>query len=364
MVYDLSRAPGTVKKIIKEHKDRKQIVEVEIKDRGLFKAINYIPMTGRLEAGVQVVLNTTAIELGLGTGGYHFVMAVMNDSSLDDKVSFEKEYPGHIMKLRYTPCQVKTQCVEEQESKYHDLINNFKNLKGQIVVILPLHSLLAPLAITFKHFYPHGKLVYIMTEGGALPIDFSDTVNILKKKQLIDTTITTGHAFGGDLETVNIYTGLAAATEIARADLVVSAMGPGITGTGTKLGYSGVESSFVCHAVQVLGGRVIFVPRVSMADPRQRHFGISHHSITLLMDLIDKPVDVVFPEEYNIVKKASQLGVIKKHNAYIYDYGIIDKILSQSQFDFNSMGRGYEDDHLFFITAGLAVLRFNDMKKG
>ena len=65
------------------------------------KAINYPPLTGYVQKGDFVYLNTTAINLGLGTGGYHFVMA----SSHMEKGCNE---PGHIMKMRYTPQQIKS----------------------------------------------------------------------------------------------------------------------------------------------------------------------------------------------------------------------------------------------------------------
>jgi len=86
------------------------------------KAYNYYKMTGEVKVGDEVLLNTTAVELSLGTGGYHFVISNLNN--------IESTFTpgGHIMKLRYTPFQVKVDSVEEQESENHNLIEQFKNL--------------------------------------------------------------------------------------------------------------------------------------------------------------------------------------------------------------------------------------------
>ena len=61
------------------------------------KAYNYYKMTGEVKVGDEVLLNTTAVELSLGTGGYHFVIANLNNLESDFTEG------GHIMKLRYTP---------------------------------------------------------------------------------------------------------------------------------------------------------------------------------------------------------------------------------------------------------------------
>ena len=46
-------------------------------------------------------------------------------------------------------------------------------------------------------------------------------------------TITVGHAFGGDLETVTLHTGLLAARHVLGAQVAVVAQGPGNLGTGS-----------------------------------------------------------------------------------------------------------------------------------
>ena len=54
-----------------------------------------------------MVLNTTAVDLGLGTGGWHVVHWNLAREELDEPG------PGHIMKLRYTSLQVDAGAAEE-----------------------------------------------------------------------------------------------------------------------------------------------------------------------------------------------------------------------------------------------------------
>src|SRR5690606_38197079 len=48
------------------------------------------------------------------------------------------------------------------------------------------------------------------------------------------------------------------------------------------LGHSGMETGEVVNAVNALGGKAIYVPRISFTDSRMRHRGISHHSLQAL----------------------------------------------------------------------------------
>jgi hypothetical protein len=68
-------------------------------------------------------------------------------------------------------------------------------------------------------------------------------------------TVTVGQAFGGDLETVTVHTGLLAARHVLGAQVAVVAQGPGNLGTGTRWGFSGVACGEAVNAAAVLGGR-------------------------------------------------------------------------------------------------------------
>ena len=107
--------------------------------------------------------------------------------------------------------------------------------------------------------------------------------------------VTVGQAFGGDLEAVSIHSGLLAARLVARADVAVVVQGPGNLGTGTRWGFSGVSSGEAVNAAGVLSGRPVAALRVSQADPRERHLGVSHHSLTALGRVALTPADVGRP---------------------------------------------------------------------
>ena len=260
----ISRAVGLVKSITKETKDITQvIVEVAGND---YPAVNFNEITGTVSTGDKVLLNTTAVELNLGTGGSHFVMANLTVPVDSRQIAAE---PGHIMKIRYTPNQIKVLSVEEQDSPYHDVMKDFRSLDNTPVVCCSLHSMLPAAAAAVKSYEKNLKVVYVMTDGAALPIGLSRLVKKLKTKGLIDGTVTAGHAFGGDFEAVNIYSGLAAARAVLGADVIIAGMGPGIVGTGTPLGFSGIEQAGIIHAAEALEGRPIAVLRLSFADARK-----------------------------------------------------------------------------------------------
>ena len=82
-----------------------------------------------------MLLNTTALEAGLGTGGYAFVVAVPHRPPIDPDLA-----DGHLVKARYTPQQVTVLGTDEQRSPHHDLLRDADDLFGMPVVVADLHS--------------------------------------------------------------------------------------------------------------------------------------------------------------------------------------------------------------------------------
>lgn len=317
------------------------------------RAVNYEKLTGRVQAGDRVLLNTTAVSLGLGTGGYHFVAAVEGKSVPDPGRE------GHVMKLRYTPFQVKVLSVEEEGHPFNNLYRSVESLDGMPVVAGTLHSMVAPVAAAVKHFTGPGvKVFYLMTDGAALPIWFSKLVQELKEKNLIDGTVTCGHAFGGDYEAVNVYSGLLCA-RAAGAHLAVVAMGPGIVGSASQFGHTGLEQGEIINAVNILGGRAIGIPRVSFADPRERHRGLSHHSRTALGKVALTRCTVPFPawrgEKKSLISRQLwESGISGRHHVVEVDTGELPGILDFYGLAVTTMGRSLGEDPDFFHTAGAA----------
>ena len=96
-------------------------------------AVAFTQLVGPVEVGDRVLVNTTGVALGLGTGGFHLVVAV------DDQTPTELDHPGRVMKARYTPLQVAVQSVEETD---REALERSVGLRGRPVVCAPLHSMM------------------------------------------------------------------------------------------------------------------------------------------------------------------------------------------------------------------------------
>ncbi len=259
------------------------------------RALSYPHLVGEVVPGARVLLNVTALVRGLGTGGYALVVA-RTDALVPDPLPG----PGHLVKARYTPLQAMVLGVDDQESPHHDVLRDADDLAGMPVVVADLHSALPAVvagarAAAVTAGRPAPRVVYVMTDGGALPAWFSRAVDALRTAGWIDACVTTGQAFGGDLEAVTVHTGLLAARHVLDADLVVVAQGPGNLGTGTRWGFSGVAAGEALNAAATLGGRPVASLRISGADARERHLGVSHHSLTAYGRVALAACDVVVP---------------------------------------------------------------------
>lgn len=319
------------------------------------RALNYELFTGRVLPGHQVVLNTTADFLGLGTGGYHYIIHVIGH----EKVEINK--PGHIMKLRYTPLQFACLAVEEQDSPYHQVMAQAEKLRSLLPIVCgSLHSILPAVAAAIKRTTKgQAKIVYLMTDGAALPIELSKLVFRLRENNLLDGTITIGHAFGGDLEAVNLYSGLLAADHVLGADVMIVAMGPGIVGTGTKFGSTGIELGEIINAISILGGQPIVVPRLNFADCRARHQGVSHHSLTALGRIALRPAIIALPllrrQLYDRIRaQLKSAGVWGQHKIMMVDGAVSIEILEERNIELTTMGRGFEEEEYYFLAAAAA----------
>jgi len=350
----ISRAEGRVLRITGEAEGLTHlIVEVAGQD---YPAINFDAITGTVKPGDLVLLNTTAVDLKLGTGGSHFVMANLTlpvaESAVDAK-------PGHIMKMRYTPNQIKVLAAEEQDSPYHQVMAGCTSLNSAPVVCCSLHSMLPPAAAAVKAYNRELRVIYVMTDAAALPLGLSKMVQALKLEGLIEGTVTVGHAFGGDLETVNIYSGLLAAKELLKADVIVAGMGPGIVGTGTPYGFSGIEQAGLIHAAHSLEGIPVAIPRISFADKRERHRGLSHHSKTVFGRATLVAANISMPligkERFKtVIGQMQEAGITKKHKIVLEQGEPGLELLEQCGIKVTTMGRSVAEEKEFFLAASCA----------
>lgn len=277
-------------------------------------------LTGPVETGDEVVVNTTAVDLGLGSGGWHVVHWNLR------RRGWGEPGPGHIMKMRYTSLQADTGSTEER-ADYREPAG----LDGIPVVACSLHSQVGVVAAVFSALAPRRKLVYVMTDGAALPLALSDLVHDLTARGLLHSTVTAGHAFGGKHEAVSLPSALLVA-RWAGAEAIVCSMGPGVVGTGTRFGTTAVEVASIVDTTAALGGCPLVAARFSSADERERHRGTSHHTQTAL-DLARTEPIVPDPGDWQVD---------------------VAEILREAELRITTMGRGLEDDPDFFRWAGAA----------
>ncbi|MDR2378212.1 MAG: DUF3866 family protein [Bifidobacteriaceae bacterium] len=277
-------------------------------------AVAYTQLTGRLAPGQAVWLNTRALSLNLGTGGVAFVIAPAGadppPTRPDGRETAPADRPpgggpaqdsGFLVKARYTPLQVAVRGVDSPGSPHHDALQRAESLELMPVVVADLHSSLPAICAAIRHDAANAaaprapRLVYVMTDGAALPIAFSRCVARLTGQGVIAATVTAGQAFGGDYEAVSVHSALLTARHVAGADIAVCVQGPGNLGSDTPWGFSGVAVGDAVNAVAALGGRPIGCLRVSGADPRARHRGLSHHSLTAYGKVALAAADLALP---------------------------------------------------------------------
>lgn len=315
------------------------------------RALSYTDTTGTGEVGDEVIITAAALQRGLGTGGYAFVAAFPGRLPADPPPA-----PGHIVKARYTPSQNLRLGVDEQESDHHEVLKNAGSLGGLPVIAADLHSALPAIIAGIRTEQPRARVAYVMTDGGALPYQFSRTAARLGAAGWISGSITVGQAYGGDHEAVNIYTGLLAAAHVIRADVAIVTQGPGNLGTGTPWGFSGTATGEVMNAAHLLGGRPVGSLRISASDARARHYGISHHSTTVYSRLTHRPITIVAPEFDGAFGRhvAGQARELAGHELVWEPTAGLLEALGTSPVGLTTMGRTLADDPTPFLAAAAA----------
>lgn len=334
------------------------------------RALAYTELVGTPEPGDDVLLNVSALARRLGTGGFALVTAIPDRLPADPPPG-----PGHLVKDRYSPSQTMVLGVDDQESPHHDTLATASGIEGAPVVVADLHSALPAIIAGVRADRPDARIAYVMTDGAALPLAFSRAVDGLVRADRLHTTVTVGQAHGGDYEAVTVHTGLLAAVHVARADVVVVSQGPGNLGTGTPYGFSGLVVGDHLGAAALLGGTPIAALRMSQADARSRHRGISHHTLTAL-EKVARPgcvVPVPLPDTLTAAEAAvargweagpvavaaetaAQLPGLAEAGHTLVDVrleGLLDA-LADSPVRLSTMGRGLAQDPIAFLAAAAA----------
>ncbi|WP_199042477.1 DUF3866 family protein [Glycomyces salinus] len=314
------------------------------------KGLAYDELVGSPEVGDRVLLNCNAIAKGLGTGGYALVIAV------PDRLPPDGETEGHIVKARYTPMQAMRLAVDEDDSPHRAAVEACDGLDGMPVVVADLHSALAPILAGIEATVPEAKVAYVMTDGGSLPAWFSRQLDSLADR--LCTVVTAGQCFGGDLEATNIHNALIAARVVGGADIAVVAQGPGNLGTGTVWGFSGTAAGEAVNAGAVLGGRPVASLRISEGDARERHRGISHHSMTAYGKVALAGADIPVPDELpaglESKIKAQLARLPDRHRQVEVDCSGLVEAMEALPVRLSTMGRGLDRDRVYFVAEAAA----------
>jgi uncharacterized protein DUF3866 len=263
----LSLRRGTVTAIVEEHEG---FVRLEVD--GL-PCIAYPNVTGAVEIGDEVLVNVQACELELGSGGFDILHA-----NLTRGLELDPQPGAHVMTLPYTSLQHAVRHAEEDGRLA-------ESLDGLPVVSCSVHSQLVPVCAALRGL----SVAYVQLAGGAIHLDLSDAVRVLRERGLLGFAVAAGPCVGGDAQAVNVYSALAWC-KAQGAEVAVCAIGPGIVGTGTALGHGGISAAQAVNAAAALGGRPVVAPRVSRADARERHRGFSHHTDAVLRLCLAKPL--------------------------------------------------------------------------
>jgi hypothetical protein len=224
----------------------------------------YPALTGPVDEGDEVLVNVQARELELGSGGFDLLYA-----NLTQGLELAPDADAHVMALPYAPGQWVVRHAEEDGGLA-------EALDGMPIVLCTVHSQVVPVCAALDGL----RVAYVQVGGGALALSLSDAVRALRARGLITSTASVAPCFGGDVRCVSVAT--AQLWAVARHDVVVCAVGPGIVGTGTRFGHGAVSLAEAANVASALGGTPILAQRVSFADERTRHRGVSHHTLAVL----------------------------------------------------------------------------------
>lgn len=324
-------------------------------------------LLGEMREGDEVVVNVAALDLGLGSGGFD-VVHVNLTRGLESGV----EGDAHVMKLNYTSLQHPVAPVEraipwfessagddkgttETDESADNPVPGFEsqgiNDKGTTeqsggtpVAVLPLHGHLAPAAWAAAQVAPGLRVGYVQTGGGALPGSLSRDVKQLRELGLLAGHITAAPAYGGEREALSVVGALDAASDLGWDALLVGP-GPGIIGSDTAYGHGGLVALDNAHAALSLDLPTLISPRLSSADPRERHRGLSHHTRTVL-GLLLASVEVAVPEGHPEIANLLTDAAADRHRLRSAPADL--EGYATSGLPTTTMGRQLQKDPLFF----------------
>jgi len=302
-------------------------------------------LLGEMREGDEVVVNVEALDLGLGSGGFDVVHVNLTRGLRGDGAVGGE----HVIKLNYTSLQHPVNPVELPVRLMDPTGPKGAPERGESgmpVLVIPLHGHLAPAAWAAARVQPGLKIGYVQTGGGALPGSLSRDVAELRERGLLCGHVTAAPAYGGEHEALSVAGALDAAANGLGWDAAIAGPGPGIIGSDTALGHGGMAALDTAHAALALGLPTLLSPRLSGADPRERHNPVSHHTLTVL-GLLLAPVQIPVPGDEApraLIDAAANRHRVVEAPADISAY-------EEAGLPTRTMGRSVSEDPLFFAAA-------------
>ncbi len=317
-------------------------------------------LLGEMREGDEVVVNVAALDLKLGSGGFDVVHVNLTRGLEGGGAAGD----DHVIKLNYTsiqhpvaPIELPVFPIHEEQGKGTAEGGNQPAGDRMPVLVLPLHGHLAPAAWAVAQGSPELKVGYVQTGGGALPGSLSRDVAELRERGLLCGHITAAPAYGGEHEAISVAGALDAAANGLGWDAAIAGPGPGIIGSETRLGHGGIAALDTAHASLALGLPTLLSPRLSSADPRERHKPVSHHTLTVLQLLLGA---VEIPVPSNEPVPIAILATAAGWRHHLREAPVDLAGYAATGLPAKTMGRSLEQDPLFFaaaLAAGVALRR-------
>lgn len=300
---------------------------------------------GPLELGDELIVNTVALDLSLGSGGFDVVHV-----NLTRGLAGGEGPPGvHVMKLNYTSLQHPVEPVEEPAEAP-------ARPEARIpVLVLPLHGHLAPAAWAAAQLGER-RVGFVQAAGGGLPGSLSADARELRARGLLAGHVTVSPCFGGELEAISLTGALHGAAGRLGWEAAIVGPGPGILGSETRYGHGGMAALDAAHAALALGLPTLLSPRLSAGDARPRHRGLSHHTrsvLELLLAGVEVPVPAELAElwpEGADAGPASLGAACGERHALRAEPTNLERYAAAG-LSTRTMGRDIEEDRLFFAAA-------------
>ena len=238
---------------------RRGLVRVEVDSR---PCIGYPRLTGPVALGDDVLVNTQAVDLGLGSGGFDVLYANLTRGvgPRSGRRGSRDEAALHAAPDRDRPCRGSRRAAELAHRAARRLRHAPQSGRPDLR----------------RHRTRASRRVCPAPRRRASRVPLGHAARSSVGQGLVETAIAVGACIEGDVACVTAAAALAFAAREA-FDIAVCSIGPGIVGTGSSLGHGAVAVVEALGAAAYLGGTPILAPRVSLADGRERHRPLSHH---------------------------------------------------------------------------------------